>query len=104
MALAPEGRSLRLELEPSVTVEARRSHLASILTTLLDNAVEHGAGAVTVTVDADGDDVRPRVADEVLESLTNCGNESSSGRSAATRGKVSASPSPVRLPRQKELP
>ncbi len=62
--LAARGRDLELDLAPAAIVLARRSHLTTILTTLLDNALRHGAGTITIAVDLDAHDVRLRVRDE----------------------------------------
>lgn len=62
--LVARGRRLELQLAPSVAVLARRGHLSSVLTTLLDNALEHGAGAITVVVESVAGVVRLRVADQ----------------------------------------
>jgi signal transduction histidine kinase len=50
--LAAQGRPLIRQLRPGVPVLARRDHLLAILGSLLDNAIGHGDGAVTVVVEA----------------------------------------------------
>lgn len=62
--LATRGRHLNLRTSAPVIVLARRGHLTSILTTLLDNALVHGAGAITVAVETAQDDAVLRVADD----------------------------------------
>lgn len=62
--LAGQDRLLVLELSPAVSVLARRDNLLSILASLLDNAVAHGGGTVTVTVERVKEAVCLRVTDE----------------------------------------
>ncbi len=62
--LARQDRRLILDLAGPVAVLARRDHLHSVLASLLDNAVSHGRGTVTVTVRAAGDQARLAVHDE----------------------------------------
>ncbi|MGE5759041.1 MAG: sensor histidine kinase, partial [Gemmatimonadota bacterium] len=62
--LAHQGRRLVVDVAGGATVFARRDHLHGVLTSLLDNAVSHGEGTVTVSVDRDGASVQLRVRDE----------------------------------------
>jgi len=62
--LATDGRTLVVDAQPGVRVEARRAHLLSVLTSLLDNAATHGSGNVTATVRQVGDTAELRVRDE----------------------------------------
>jgi signal transduction histidine kinase len=62
--LAREGRRLHQRVEPDVWVHARRDHLLAVLGSLLDNALVHGAGTVTVSVASDGDRAAMTVGDE----------------------------------------
>jgi signal transduction histidine kinase len=48
-ALAGQGRELTLAVEPGMVVRARRDHLAGVVSCLLDNALQHGAGTVRLT-------------------------------------------------------
>lgn len=45
-ALAEQGRELIVAVEPGMVVRGRRDHLAGIVSCLLDNALQHGAGTV----------------------------------------------------------
>jgi signal transduction histidine kinase len=47
-ALAKRGRALVLEVPQGLVVHARREHLAGVLSCLLDNALQHGAGTVRI--------------------------------------------------------
>ena len=62
-ALELEGRSLRLVLHGDVVVRARREHVAGVLSCLLDNALHHGAGRVTITSRPAGGEACVEVAD-----------------------------------------
>ncbi|BEP13548.1 two-component system sensor histidine kinase DraK [Acidothermaceae bacterium B102] len=62
-ALELDGRSLRLVLQGDVVVRARREHVAGVLSCLLDNALHHGSGRVTVTARTLKGDVYVEVAD-----------------------------------------
>lgn len=48
-ALAEQGRELELAVEPGMVVRARPDHLAGVVSCLLDNALQHGAGTVRLT-------------------------------------------------------
>nr|WP_275889584.1 ATP-binding protein [Nakamurella flavida] len=65
--LAGTGRRLVLDCPDGVLVTATAGRLRETVGVLLDNALQHGAGTVTVTVPADGPGppmVRVQVADE----------------------------------------
>src|SRR5512146_1953011 len=62
--LAQHDRRLVVDVTAGATVFARRDHLHGVLASLLDNAVSHGEGTVTVAVDRAGASVRLRVRDE----------------------------------------
>ncbi|MCU1588518.1 MAG: histidine kinase [Frankiales bacterium] len=62
--LAEQDRSLSLLVEPGHVVQARREHVASIVSCLLDNALRHGVGAVTLSCHGDGAFVDVAVSDE----------------------------------------
>ena len=62
--LATRERELVLNLGEGVRVRARREHLASVLTSLLDNALEHGSGRVTITVSQTAGSAELSVQDE----------------------------------------
>lgn len=62
--LATNDRTLVVDAAPNVRVEARRTHLLSVLTSLLDNAAVHGSGNVTITVRRTGPVAELRVRDE----------------------------------------
>lgn len=77
-AVETAGRGLDLDLSPAVHVRARPDHLAAILSCLLDNALQHGAGRIAVTtrpvggqvlleVTDDGPGVPAELADRVFE-------------------------------------
>jgi signal transduction histidine kinase len=59
-----QGRSLHVDAASRATVSARAAALDTILDVLLDNALHHGSGAVTLAVDAGGGSARVVVADE----------------------------------------
>ncbi len=48
----------------TATVHGDRGHIERVVQNLVDNAIRHGQGAVTVTVDGDGERVVVRVADD----------------------------------------
>jgi signal transduction histidine kinase len=48
-ALAERGRRLEVAVEPGMVVQARRDHLAGVVSCLLDNALQHGSGTVRLT-------------------------------------------------------
>jgi signal transduction histidine kinase len=58
------GRSLRVEGEPGLWVEATPGALAQVLATLLDNSLAHGAGTVLLTTRYAGASVVVEVSDE----------------------------------------
>ncbi|WP_040586525.1 sensor histidine kinase [Sciscionella marina] len=63
--LTERGRALHIRQDPAVAVPlASTAALRQVLTVLLDNAVEHGRGAVTVRVRDAGEAVAIDVADE----------------------------------------
>lgn len=59
-----EGRRLTSRITPGVWVHARSEHLQAGLSSLLDNALVHGAGAVQVSVRAHGERAELVVSDE----------------------------------------
>jgi signal transduction histidine kinase len=61
--LAAAGRSLILEPDTGATARARRPAVDAILDVLVDNALHHGAGAVTLGSDLGGGGVTLRVSD-----------------------------------------
>lgn len=63
-ALAEQGRDLALDVEPDLLVRARRDHLAGILSCLLDNALHHGRGTVSVVARSGSGSAVLRVSDE----------------------------------------
>jgi signal transduction histidine kinase len=76
--LRRKGRLLAMDVEPGVTVRARKAHLIGVLGALLDNAVTYGAGDVRVTVARhdgnaqllvcdDGPGVPPHLTDTLFE-------------------------------------
>ena len=62
--LATLDRTLTLDVASGVHVLARRTHVLSVLASLLDNAVAHGQGEVTVVVRRVGTLAELRVRDE----------------------------------------
>ena len=76
--LQRDGRRLNTHITPSVHVRARSEHLHGVLSSLLENALVHGAGTVTVSVRHDihsasvsvrdeGAGVPPALADSIFE-------------------------------------
>ena len=63
-ALEAHDRVLSLDLQPGVWVRARREHLTGVVTCLLENALRHGSGTVSVSSRRVGDLVLVLVADE----------------------------------------
>lgn len=63
-ALEHQGRSVALRLMPGLEVHARREHLAGVLSCLLDNALHHGTGTVSITTSGSGSAVLLEVADQ----------------------------------------
>ena len=61
---AEAGRRLAIDSPAGVAVEADRLRAEQALSNLLDNALRHGEGAITLSVDAAGDRVRLHVSDE----------------------------------------
>lgn len=62
--LRSAGRELHLPPASPVSSPARRAAIDTIIDVLIDNALTHGTGAVTVAVDATGPSVLLTVADE----------------------------------------
>jgi signal transduction histidine kinase len=62
--LAQAGRRLHCEVRPPIPVRARREHLLGVLASLLDNAVTHGAGDISVRADRSGSTAVLRVRDD----------------------------------------
>jgi two-component system OmpR family sensor kinase len=58
------GRELRVETEPDLVVRADELRLSQALGNLVDNALRHGAGAITLSARRAGADVELDVADE----------------------------------------
>lgn len=63
-ALDTSGRALAVDLQPGIWVRARHEHLAGIMSCLLDNALQHGQGRVSVTSFTIGDTCVVAVTDE----------------------------------------
>ena len=63
-ALAEQGRALHVVVDRGMVVRARRDHLAGVLSCLLDNALQHGAGTVSLTGWTEGTEARVEVLDE----------------------------------------
>ena len=62
--LSRQGRALQRDIAQGVLVLARRDHLLAVLSSLLENALAHGAGTVTVSVTSDGERASLSVADQ----------------------------------------
>jgi signal transduction histidine kinase len=63
--LAAQGRRLLVNLEPELTtIEVPRSLVTQILNVLIDNALRHGRGVVTLTAREMSDALAVDVADE----------------------------------------
>jgi signal transduction histidine kinase len=62
--LATHDRRLVVDASRDVRVVARRTHLLSVMTSLLDNAAAHGRGDVTISVRRNGNSAELRVRDE----------------------------------------
>jgi len=58
------GRELSVTLQPGLYVWARREHLGGVLSCLLDNALQHGAGTVRLECRQEPGRVRISVTDE----------------------------------------
>ncbi|MGX7827723.1 sensor histidine kinase [Actinokineospora sp. 24-640] len=61
--LRVEGRSLRLRLHPNLIVRATPGRLREAIGVLLDNALRHGGGTVTLTARSSGETVVVEVVD-----------------------------------------
>jgi signal transduction histidine kinase len=59
-----EDREIRLEIDPTLELCADRDRLAQVLDNLIDNAIHHGDGTVTVAAAADASTVTIEVRDE----------------------------------------
>jgi signal transduction histidine kinase len=64
VARRAERVPIEVRIEEEVVVEATGSHLARVLTNLLDNAHRHARSQVMVTISADGPDAVMTVADD----------------------------------------
>lgn len=62
--LRQHDRHLAVNLAAGALVNARRDHVRQVLAALLENALSHGEGTVSITVVTDGDTVTTAVADE----------------------------------------
>ncbi|MCW2544892.1 MAG: histidine kinase [Frankiales bacterium] len=62
--LAEHGRSLQVQVGAGSVVQARREYVAGIISCLLDNALRHGAGRVSLSCEGDGAAVRVSISDE----------------------------------------
>ena len=58
------GRELRVEAEPDLVVRGDELRLSQALGNLVDNALRHGAGAITLSARRAGADVELEIADE----------------------------------------
>src|SRR5262249_39499625 len=63
-ALANQGRQLRVQVEDTPDVAVSSSVLRQVVTTLVDNAVRHGSGTVTIRARSSFDAVAVDVLDE----------------------------------------
>ena len=63
-ALQERGRPLLLDLQAGIWVRVRQEHLSGIISCLLDNALQHGQGSVSVTCFRVGDSCTVAVTDE----------------------------------------
>jgi two-component system OmpR family sensor kinase len=59
-----EGRTITLAIDPALELDADRDRLAQALDNLIDNAIHHGAGTVTVSAAATESTVTIEVRDE----------------------------------------
>lgn len=64
VALREQGRDLVISTGPDLLVKARREHVAGVVSCLLDNALHHGRGTVTVTAALQPERVLVSVRDE----------------------------------------
>jgi len=62
--LSRAGRRLERTIEPQVHVLARREHVLGVISSLLDNAVSHGRGGVTLKVGRRREAAELAVSDE----------------------------------------
>ena len=62
--LAAADRELVVDVEPRVIVSAREAHLLAVLGSLLDNAVAHGSGTVSVRLTRRGRTAQLVVGDQ----------------------------------------
>lgn len=62
-ALAEQGRTLALDLQPGLYLWARHDHLAGVVNAVLDNALQHGAGRVSLTSRA-GQEIAIQITDQ----------------------------------------
>jgi signal transduction histidine kinase len=58
------GRTIAVEADPAVRVSADSDRFAQMLDALIDNALSHGAGTVTISAAAQGASVALHVTDE----------------------------------------
>jgi len=63
-AAAREGRSVEVPIDPSLQVDADRDRLAQALDNLVDNAIQHGRGTITLTGRATSQGVAIAVRDD----------------------------------------
>ncbi len=61
---AEHGRALRVDAEPGLILDADELRLSQALGNLVDNALRHGAGAITLSARRAGAEVELAVADE----------------------------------------
>jgi len=61
---AEHGRALRVDAEPGLILDADELRLSQALGNLVDNALRHGAGAITLSARRAGEEVELAVADE----------------------------------------
>jgi len=61
---AEHGRALRVDAEPGLVLDADELRLSQALGNLVDNALRHGAGAITLSARRAGEEVELAVADE----------------------------------------
>jgi two-component system OmpR family sensor kinase len=60
------GREIRIDVDPALELDADRDRLAQALDNLLDNAMQHGDGTVTLSATATGSTVAIGIRDEGL--------------------------------------
>jgi len=61
---AEHGRALRVDAEPGLILDADELRLSQALGNLVDNALRHGEGAITLSARRAGEEVELAVADE----------------------------------------